>query len=104
MAARHELRGAPRHDPRDRRPPAMAPLPPPAARPDPLLHPSQQHPRWRLRVFDKLWPWRATRAEVLRDALASRNARRDPDDGVVYLDACAFVQRDPPPAFNPWRS
>lgn len=61
-----------------------------------LANPTDKYPRWRLRVFDTCWPWRATRGGVLRDALASGNARRDREDRVVYLDACANIQRDPP--------
>ncbi|WP_394663254.1 hypothetical protein [uncultured Sphingomonas sp.] len=66
------------------------------AKPDPLHFPTDEYPRWRLRVFDHCWPWRVTRAEVFRDALLSRNARRCPDDNVTYLDAAAAIQRDPP--------
>lgn len=64
--------------------------------PNPLLFPTDDAPRWRLRVFDNCWPWRATRSEALRDAIVSRNARRCPDDNVTYLDAAAAIQRDPP--------
>lgn len=74
-----------------------APPPPP----DPLVNPSDRHPRWRLRVFDRRWPWRRTRDEVFADAVASRNARRDTLDRVTYLDACACIQRDPPLRFRP---
>jgi len=66
------------------------------AGPDPLMFPTDAHPRWRLRVFDRCWPWRATKSEALRDAVMSRNARRCPDDNVTYLDAAAAIQRDPP--------
>ncbi|KQO58855.1 hypothetical protein ASF14_02800 [Sphingomonas sp. Leaf257] len=64
--------------------------------PDPLAFPTDTHPRWRLRVFDTCWPWRATKSEALRDAVLSRNARRCPDDNTTYLDAAAAIQRDPP--------
>lgn len=63
---------------------------------DPLIYPTDANPRWRLRVFDKCWPWRATRSEALRDALLSRNARRCSEDNTTYLDAAAAIQRDPP--------
>lgn len=66
------------------------------AAPDPVFAPTDEHPRWRLRVFDNRWPWRATRAEAMRDAVVSRNARYCPDDNVTYLDAAAAIQRDPP--------
>lgn len=70
----------------------QAALPTPS---DPLRHPTDDHPRWRLRVFDRRWPWRATRGEALRDALLSRNAMRE-SGGAIFLDACAAIQRDPP--------
>ena len=60
-----------------------------------LATPTDRFPRWRLRVFDRCWPWRASRGQAVADALASRNGRRE--DGTFYLDACAFIQRDPPP-------
>ena len=59
-----------------------------------LAQPTDRYPRWRLRVFDLCWPWRASKVEVTRDAVMSGNARRDRDG--VYLDACANIQRDPP--------
>lgn len=74
-----------------------------APRPDPIIVPTDAHPRWRLRVFDRCWPWRATRGEALRDAVLSRNARRDVEDRVIYLDAVANIQRDPPHAIDQWR-
>lgn len=86
MASHGPLNGGPRRS-------RVASLPQPS---DPLRFPTQDAPRWRLRVFDRCWPWRATRGEALADAVASRNARRDMDDHIVYLDACANVQRDPP--------
>lgn len=66
------------------------------AAPNPVACPTDEHPRWRLRVFDNLWPWRATRGEAMRDAVVSRNARYCPDDNITYLDAAAAIQRDPP--------
>lgn len=73
------------------------PLAKPAA---PLAAPSDEHPRWRLRVFDRCWPWRATKREALRDAVLSFNARYDRHDRVVYFDAAASLQRDPPFALD----
>lgn len=64
--------------------------------PDPLTSPTDEHPRWRLRVFDLCWPWRATRREAFGDAVASRNAHFDREDSTTYLDAAAMIQRDPP--------
>jgi len=61
-----------------------------------LRHPTDRYPRFRLRVFDLCWPWRASLREVVADALASHNARRDRDDRCIYLDAAAMIQRDPP--------
>lgn len=77
---------------------AWRPLEPtPGPTPEQILaNPTDAHPRWRLRVFDTTWPWRARRAEAYRDALASGNARRDYEDRQTYLDACAQLQRDPP--------
>lgn len=71
--------------------------------PDPVAQPSDAHPRWRLRVFDRVWPWRATRKEAFRDAIESRNAWRCPDDRLIYLDAVASIQRDPPYPYDQWR-
>ncbi|MDQ1229284.1 hypothetical protein [Sphingomonas sp. SORGH_AS_0879] len=71
---------------------------------DPLLYPTDENPRWRLRVFDNCWPWRATRREALRDAIMSRNARRCPDDRLIYLDAAAAIQRDPPHRYDQWKA
>lgn len=71
--------------------------------PDPLSYPTDGHPRWRLRVFDKCWPWRATRKEALHDAVSSFNAWRCPNDHAIYLDAVASIQRDPPYAYDQWR-
>lgn len=80
---------------RDRRGTIAAPVRP-VHYPDPCVSPTQDRPRFRLRVFDRCWPWRASVGEVMADAVASRNARRDLDDRVTYLDACANIQRDPP--------
>ncbi|WP_454280214.1 hypothetical protein [Sphingomonas sp. Marseille-Q8236] len=71
--------------------------------PDPLNQPTDRHPRWRLRVFEKCWPWRASFKEALRDAVSSQNARRCPDDRFIYLDAAASIQRDPPHRYDQWR-
>lgn len=60
-----------------------------------LAHPTDRYPRYRLRVFDLCWPWRASRSEAVRDALASGNAHADRADG-VFLDCVANIQRDPP--------
>ena len=64
---------------------------------NPLTDPDELHPRWRLRVFDQRWPWRATRREAVMDAIASRHARRDSDDRHIYLQGYALIQQDPPP-------
>ena len=64
---------------------------------NPLTDPDEFHPRWRLRVFDQRWPWRATRREAVMDAIASRHARRDSDDRQIYLQSYALIQQDPPP-------
>lgn len=61
-----------------------------------IAHPTDRHPRYRLRVFDRCWPWRASQREAVRDAVLSGNARRDQEDRLIYLDACANIQRDPP--------
>lgn len=61
-----------------------------------LANPTNLYPRWRLRVFDLCWPWRASVGEAIRDAIASGNARRDLEDRAVYLDCVANLQRDPP--------
>ena len=61
-----------------------------------LAHPTERWPRYRLRVFDLCWPWRASHGEALRDASLSRNAQYDRADRELYLDAAAHIQRDPP--------
>lgn len=61
-----------------------------------LANPTDRFPRYRLRVFDTAWPWRASKGSAFTDALASGNARRDAEDRCLYLDACANIQRDPP--------
>lgn len=70
----------------------------PAQRPDPILFPTDERPRWRLVVFDRRWPWRRSRAEAFDDALASENARVEDDPGgkMGYLVVPAAIQRDPP--------
>ena len=65
-----------------------------------LANPTEQYPRYRLRVFDLCWPWRATRGEAFEDAKLSGNATWDPNDRLLYLDACADIQRDPPSAMQ----
>lgn len=65
-----------------------------------IANPTERHPRYRLRVFDLRWPWRASIKEVLRDARMSGNARHDEADRVTYLDAVANIQQDPPTAYD----
>ena len=68
----------------------MPPEPEPTAE-EIIAKPTERHPRFRLRVFDLCWPWRASYGEAARDALLSRNMGPD-----GYLDAAANVERDPP--------
>lgn len=71
---------------------------------DPVRNPSHEHPRWRLRVFDRKWPWRASRVEAQRDATEPWMTHYDEATGTVYVDAVVDVQRDPPlPGRNPYR-
>lgn len=74
---------------------------PPQPTPEQIVaNPTDRHPRWRLRVFDLCWPWRASMKEVLRDARSSGNGRYDEADRLTYLDAAANIQRDPPHALD----
>lgn len=73
--------------------------PPPKIEPNPLNFPTRSHPRFRLRVFDRAWPWRATRGEAMDDALASDNASYD--SGRTWLTVPADIEQDPAPRL-PW--
>lgn len=56
-----------------------------------------REPRYRLRVFHRAWPWRASREEALDDAHDSGNARA----GGLLVPA--VIQRDPPHAADRWK-
>ena len=70
--------------------------PPPTPPPDPVLFPSVRHPRWRLRVFDQVWPWRASQSEAVDDARDSGNATFDAQlYRRTFMIAPATIERDP---------
>lgn len=63
---------------------------------------SANRPHYRLRVFHRAWPWRATVADAEQDALASGNAFVDRElGGRLYLTSPATIERYPPNAARP---
>ena len=75
------------------------PAQPAKVEPDPVNFPTKSHPRFRLRVFDRKWPWRASWSQAMDDALASENASAE--HGRAYLLVPAAIQQDPPDRL-PW--